>query len=78
MKIIIEGSQVDIIQLPFNGRAIRYISSDIIPSDAVIKFFERVTGKPGMKWIVTPHEQFRKRLLITGLNFTRTEHDANQ
>lgn len=69
MNVIIAGALVQIKKLPFNGRDVRYISSDAVPPKEVIKFFEALTGKQELKWVITRHEQFRRKLLITGISF---------
>ena len=69
MTVMIAGMPVNIVKLPFNGRSVRYMSSNAVPADKVIKFLERLTARPGMKWIAIPHQEFRKKVLITGMKF---------
>ncbi|MFP9100857.1 hypothetical protein ACLI09_17560 [Flavobacterium sp. RHBU_24] len=69
MVVMIAGTPVDIVKLPFNGRSVRYMSGDTAPADKVIKFLEGLTARPVTRWIAAPHQEFRKKLLITGVSF---------
>ncbi len=53
---------------PFEGRKIRYIASDELTSDEVATILGEAIGKPDLKWIAIPDEQFLTGLLAAGFN----------
>lgn len=56
------------IEKPFNGREIRYIASDEVSPNEVAKILGEAIGKPDLKWLVIPDEQFLNGLLAAGMN----------
>lgn len=53
---------------PFNGRKVRYIISDEVSPNEVAKILGEAIGKPDLKWITIPDEQFLNGLLANGMN----------
>ena len=56
------------IEKPFNGREIRYISSDEISPNDVAKTLGESIGKPDLKWVVIPDEQLLNGMVAMGMN----------
>ena len=56
------------IEKPFDGRKIRYIASDEVSPNEVAKILGEAIGKPDLKWLVIPDEQFLNGLLAAGMN----------
>ena len=56
------------IELPFDGRTIRYIASDELTSDEVAKILGEAIEKPDLEWIAIPDEQLLGGLLAAGFN----------
>ena len=56
------------IELPFDGRTIRYIASDELTSDEVAKILGEAIKKPDLEWIAIPDEQLLGGLLAAGFN----------
>ncbi len=55
-------------ELPFDGRKVRYIASDELTSDEVATILGEAIGKPDLKWIAIPDEQLLSGLLAAGFN----------
>jgi uncharacterized protein YbjT (DUF2867 family) len=55
-------------ELPFTGRTIRYIASDEVSPNDIAKVIGAAIGKPELKWLVIPDEQFLSKLLAAGMN----------
>ena len=53
---------------PFEGRSVRYIVSDEVSPNEVAKILGEAIGKPDVKWIVVPDDQFLNNLLAAGFN----------
>lgn len=53
---------------PFSGRTVRYIASDEVSPNEVAKILGEAIGKPELKWISIPSEQFLEGLLSAGFN----------
>ncbi|MBS1656074.1 MAG: NAD(P)H-binding protein, partial [Bacteroidetes bacterium] len=45
-------------ELPFEGRVVRYIASDEVTPDEAASILGETIGKPGLKWIVISNEDF--------------------
>lgn len=56
------------IEKPFNGRTIRYIASDEVSPNEVAKVLGQAIGKPDLKWVAIPDEQFFNNLITVGIN----------
>jgi len=56
------------IEKPFNGREIRYIASDEVSPNEVVKILREAIGKPDLKWLTIPDEQLLNRMIATGMN----------
>lgn len=53
---------------PFSGRTVRYIASDEVSPNEVAEVLGEAVGKPDLKWISIPSDQFLEGLLSAGLN----------
>ena len=53
---------------PFEGRTVRYIVSDEVSPNEAAKILGEAIGKPDVKWVVVPDEQFLNNLLSAGFN----------
>jgi uncharacterized protein YbjT (DUF2867 family) len=53
---------------PFSGRTIRYIASDEVSPNEVAEILGEAIGKPELKWISIPSNQFLEGLLSVGFN----------
>jgi len=56
------------IEKSFDGREIRYIASDEMSPNEVAKLLGEAIGKPDLKWLVIPDEQFLNSLIAAGMN----------
>jgi len=55
-------------ELPFDGRKVRYIASDEVSPNETAKILGEAIGKPDLKWIVISDEQFQSNLINIGFN----------
>lgn len=55
-------------ELPFNGRSIRYIASDEISPNEIAKTLGEAIGKPDLKWVAIPDEQLLNGMITAGMN----------
>lgn len=55
-------------ETPFNGRTIRYIVSDEVSPNEVARTLGEAIGRPDLKWIAIPDEQFLNNLINAGFN----------
>jgi len=53
---------------PFKGRSVRYIASDEISPNEVAQVLGKAIGKPDLKWLIIPDDQFLANLLNMGFN----------
>jgi len=53
---------------PFEGRTVRYIASDEVSPNDVAKIIGEAIGKPDLKWLAIPDEQFLNGLITAGFN----------
>lgn len=56
------------IELPFDGRKIRYIASDEVTPNEVAAILGNAIGKPDLKWVVIPSEEFIANLVRAGFS----------
>ncbi|WGV25997.1 NmrA family NAD(P)-binding protein [Halotia branconii] len=56
------------IEKPFDGREVRYIASDEMSPNEVAKLLGEAIGKPDLKWLVIPDEQFLTSLIANKMN----------
>lgn len=56
------------IEMPFNGRTVRYIASDEVSPNEVADMLGAAIDKPDLKWIVITDEQLLDGLLAAGIN----------
>ena len=55
---------------PFQGRTVRYITSEEISSDEIAHILGAAIGKPDLKWVVVPGEEMRNSMISAGVNRT--------
>jgi uncharacterized protein YbjT (DUF2867 family) len=55
-------------EAPFNGRTVRYIASDEISPNEAAEILGTAIGKPDLKWMAIPDDQFLANLLNIGFN----------
>ena len=55
-------------ELPFDGRTVRYIASEELSPNEVAKILGDAIGKPGLKWLEIPDEQMQTNLIAAGMN----------
>ncbi len=53
---------------PFEGRTVRYITSDELSPNEVAGILGEAIGKPGLKWIAIPDEQMLNGMIASGMN----------
>lgn len=56
------------IELPFDGRTIRYIASEELSPNEVAKIIGEAIGKPELKWVAIPDEQLLHGMISAGMN----------
>jgi uncharacterized protein YbjT (DUF2867 family) len=56
------------IELPFDGRTVRYIASEELSPNEVAKILSEAIGKPELKWLEIPDEQMQSNLITAGMN----------
>lgn len=61
------------IELPFNGRKVRYIASDEVSPNEVATILGDAIGKPDLKWIVISNENFIANLVHAGFSLQAAE-----
>jgi uncharacterized protein YbjT (DUF2867 family) len=55
-------------ELPFDGRTVRYIASEELSPNEVATILGEAIGKPGLKWAEIPDEQMQTNLIEAGMN----------
>lgn len=55
-------------ELPFEGRTVRYIASDEVSPNEIAKVLGEAIGNPNLKWLVIPDEQLLNGMLGAGVN----------
>jgi len=56
------------IELPFDGRKIRYVASEEISCNEIAGILGAAIGKPDLKWIVISDEQLLNGMITAGMN----------
>ncbi|HVM89996.1 MAG TPA: NAD(P)H-binding protein [Puia sp.] len=56
------------IELPFDGRKIRYIASDEVTPNEAASILGNAIGKPDLKWVVISNEDFIANLVRAGFS----------
>ncbi|NWJ51140.1 MAG: NmrA family NAD(P)-binding protein [Bacteroidetes bacterium] len=56
------------IEMPFDGRKIRYVASDEISCNEIAAGLGEAIGKPNLKWIVISDEQLLNGMITAGMN----------
>lgn len=57
-------------ELPFEGRIVRYIASDEVSPNELVKILGKAIGNPDLKWIQISDEEMLERMLSMGINPT--------
>lgn len=55
-------------ELPFDGRTIRYIASEELSPNEVAKILGTAIGNPGLQWLAIPDEQMQQNMIAAGMN----------
>jgi uncharacterized protein YbjT (DUF2867 family) len=55
-------------EMPFTGRKIRYVASDVKSPNEVAAILGAAIGKPDLKWIAIPDEQMESGMIAIGMN----------
>lgn len=55
-------------ELPFEGRTIRYLASDEVSPNEIAKVIGEAIGKPELKWLEISDEQFLNGMITAGMN----------
>lgn len=53
---------------PFDQRKFRYVASDEVSAPEIAKVLGEAVGKPDLKWVTVPSEQYLEGLLQFGMN----------
>ena len=61
------------IELPFDGRKVRYIASDEVSPNEAATILGEAIGKPDLKWIVVSNEDFIANLVRVGFSLQGAE-----
>jgi uncharacterized protein YbjT (DUF2867 family) len=56
------------IELPFEGRKIRYLASEEISPNEIARVLGEAIGNPDLKWQVIPDEQLLNGMIAAGMN----------
>jgi len=56
------------IDLPFNGKSIRYLASEENSPNEIAKVLGEAIGNPDLKWLAIPDEQLLSGMLSAGMN----------
>ncbi|NJB72408.1 uncharacterized protein YbjT (DUF2867 family) [Saonia flava] len=64
----IAATIVEEIELPFNGRKIRYIASEEISPNEVASILGNAIGNPNLKWVVVSDEEVLNGMTSFGMN----------
>jgi uncharacterized protein YbjT (DUF2867 family) len=56
------------LETPINGGKVRYVASDELTGDETAKILGEAIGKPDLKWILIPSEQWQTGLIAAGMN----------
>lgn len=69
----IASAIVEEMELPFDGRKVRYIASDEASPNEVVKILGDAIGNPDLKWLEISDEQMAEEMLAIGVN-TKITH----
>ncbi|MCF0056338.1 hypothetical protein [Dyadobacter sp. CY356] len=64
----ISSAIVEEMELPFQGRTVRYIASDEASPNEIAKILGEAIGKPDLKWLEISDEQMLDGMLAMGVN----------
>lgn len=56
------------IELPFEGRTVRYIASEEVSPNEIAKALGEAIGNPDLKWLEIPNEQLLNSMISMGMN----------
>ena len=56
------------IEMPFEGRKIRYVASDEISCNEIAGILGAAIGKPELKWVVISDEELLNGMIAAGMN----------
>jgi uncharacterized protein YbjT (DUF2867 family) len=56
------------VELPFEGRTVRYIASDEVSPNEIAKALGEAIGNPNLKWVAIPDEQLLEGMVAAGMN----------
>ena len=59
---------VEEMELPFEGRKVRYVASDEVSPNEIAKVLGEAIGKPDLQWIMISDEQMLQGMLEMGVN----------
>ncbi|WP_159477773.1 NAD(P)H-binding protein [Dyadobacter sp. 3J3] len=55
-------------EMPFEGRMVRYIASDEVSPNEIVKVLGEAIGNPDLKWLAIPDEELLNGMLYAGMN----------
>lgn len=64
----IASAIIEEMESPFEGRKIRYVASDEVSPNEVVKILGEAIGNPDLKWIEISDEQMLEGMLAMGVN----------
>jgi uncharacterized protein YbjT (DUF2867 family) len=64
----IAAAIVEEIEIPFEGRKVRYIASDDVSPNEIAKILGEAIGKPDLQWMMIPDDQMLSGMLGMGVN----------
>jgi uncharacterized protein YbjT (DUF2867 family) len=68
--IDIASAIVEEMEMPFEGRKVRYVASEEISCDEIARILGSAIGKPDLQWIVIPDEQLLEGVKAIGMHPT--------
>lgn len=66
--IDIAAAVAEELELPVQGKKVRYVVSDELTGDETASILGEAIGKPGLKWILISNEQMESGLKAAGMN----------
>lgn len=64
----IASAIIEEMELPFDGRKVRYVASDEVSPNEIAKILGEAIGKPDLQWMMIPDEQMLSGMLGMGVN----------
>jgi uncharacterized protein YbjT (DUF2867 family) len=64
----IASAIVEEMELPFDGKTVRYVASDEVSPNEVVKILGEAIGKPDLQWMMISDEQMLEGMLGMGVN----------